>query len=311
MTKAQKDGPRERKEARQITIGIVGLGLIGGSMAKAIQRHTAHAVWGLDQNEAVQAQALAEGVLDGILDEDSLARCQILLLALYPGDTVEYLTRQEQNIPKGAWVVDLCGIKRPVCAAALPLAERRGFHFVGGHPMAGKERSGYAVSHENLFAGASMLLTPHSAAPAQVTAGLEEFFFSLGFGTVHRTTPEEHDRVIAYTSQLAHVLSNAYVQSPAALRHREFSGGSFQDLTRVATLNEAMWTELFLENQDFLLDELEGLCSRLQAYRDALAAGNAGELHALLREGCRWKAEIDRQREPSASAPLCQWKKER
>lgn len=271
--------------------GVVGLGLIGGSMAKAIKERTGHRALGLDQDAAVQARALTEGTIDGGLNGSNLGECDLLLLALYPHAAVEYLCANAPAIKKGAVVVDLCGVKRFVCQKALPLAREYGFYFVGGHPMAGREKSGYGASGAGLFSNASMLLAPGNA-PEDVCGELADFFLSLGFGSVHRTEAEEHDGVIAYTSQLAHVLSNAYVKSPRALQYKAFSGGSFQDLTRVATLNEAMWTELFLLNRDFLIQEIDGLCGRLAAYGDALRAGDAEALHALLREGCEWKARI-------------------
>lgn len=278
-----------------MNIGIVGLGLIGGSMAKAIKEFTSHTVWGRDRDPKTQAKALAEGVLDGVLDEKSLGQCQILLLALYPRATIDFLSAHAGNIGKNTWVVDLCGVKEAVCQAVAPLASRHGFYFVGGHPMAGRERSGYGTAEARLFCGASMLLTPQDAAPdvpASPLQCLETFFLSLGFRTVHFTSPAEHDRVIAYTSQLAHVLSNAYVKSAAALQYENFAGGSFQDLTRVATLNVEMWTELFFLNRENLIMEIDGLCARLAAYSDALSRQDAAAMAALLQEGCDWKARI-------------------
>lgn len=273
-------------------IGIVGLGLIGGSMAKAIRAHAGHRVLGYDCDAAAQAQALADGVIDEELDERALGACRLLLLALYPSAAVDYVTRHAEHIGAHARVVDLCGVKRYVCDAVNPIADRCGFYFVGGHPMAGKERSGYVASSASLYQGASMLLTPSETTPSEVLEELEEFFLTLGFGTVSRTGAAEHDSMIAYTSQLAHVLSNAYVKSPRALRHKQFSGGSFQDLTRVATLNEIMWTELFLHNKDPLIQEIDALCVRLSAYADALRANDETGLRALLREGCEWKERI-------------------
>lgn len=278
-------------------IGIVGLGLIGGSMAKAIQAHTDHRVFGYDRDAAAQAQALADGAIYGVLDERALRSCRLLLLALYPSATVDFVIQHADHIGAQARVVDLCGVKRFVCDAINPIADRCGFYFVGGHPMAGRERSGYGVSSASLYQGASMLLTPGEATPSDVLDELEQFFLTLGFGTVSRTEAEEHDRMIAYTSQLAHVLSNAYVKSPRALRHKQFSGGSFQDLTRVATLNETMWSELFLHNKDHLIEEIDALCARLAAYGDALRANDEAGLRALLREGCEWKERIVQGRE--------------
>lgn len=275
-----------------MTIGVVGLGLMGGSLAQAARAaKTAppHRVLGADRDPQTLSQALEDGTLDGVLDRESLGTCDLVILALYPQAAVEYLTREAASLKKGAWVVDFCGVKRPVCEALEPLSLAHGFHFVGGHPMAGRERSGYGAATPGLFGGASMVLTPHDDTPGQVLGGLEEFFLSLGFGRILCTDPATHDRMIAYTSQLAHVLSNAYIKSPASLTHKGFSAGSFQDLTRVARLNPAMWTQLFLDNRDFLVQEIDQLCQRLTAYGDALEAGDGEELFRLLQEGNDWK----------------------
>lgn len=275
-----------------MTVGIVGLGLIGGSMAQAVKAFTGHRVYGLDRDGAVLERALAEGVLDGELNREALERCDVLLLALYPKAAVEYVARHGEHIPAGACVVDLCGVKRAVWEGIGPMAAQRGFCYVGGHPMAGRELSGYGAAKAELFAGASMLLCPREGETPETMAMLKEFFRALGFARVSLTTPREHDRIIAYTSQLAHVLSNAYVKSPSALDSGRFSGGSFQDLTRVARLNVPMWTELFLLNRDLLAQEIDGLCGRLSAYGDALRAQDGERLAALLQEGCDWKARI-------------------
>lgn len=278
-----------------MVIGIVGLGLIGGSFAKALKSRTAHHVLGLDRDKAVERRALEENMLDGRLDDASIAQCDLLLVALYPQAAIEFIKRQAERIKKGDCVVDLCGVKRPVCSEIHPLARENGFTFVGGHPMAGSERSGYAAAKADLFAGASMILTPQLDEAESVRKALEPFFLSIGFGCVHITDPAEHDHMIAYTSQLAHVLSSAYVQTPSALRHKGFSAGSFKDMTRVATLNEDMWTELFMLNRDHLADELEALCGRLAAYSSALRAQNDNALKSLLHKGCEYKAQITRE----------------
>ncbi|MDR1628897.1 MAG: prephenate dehydrogenase [Oscillospiraceae bacterium] len=274
-----------------MVVGVVGLGLIGGSMAQAVRANTSHTVLGMDQNAQVEAEALQSKVLDGILNEETLPNCDFLLLALYPQVAVAYMETHAASLKKGACVVDLCGVKRVVSDALVPLSLTHGFHFIGGHPMAGREKSGYAAANPDLFQGASMILTPHDKTPADVLTRTEAFFQALGFGGIRITDEETHDRMIAYTSQLAHVLSNAYIKSPQALRHKGFSAGSFQDLTRVATLNADMWTQLFLDNRDFLTEEIDALCERLAAYSEALKAQDKKALHALLQEGSDWKAK--------------------
>lgn len=276
-------------------IGIVGLGLIGGSIAKAIKSNTAHTVYGRDLREPVVLKAKLLEAIDGELTEARISACDLLILALYPQDTVTFLQAHAAKLRPGTVVLDCCGVKRPVCSAAFPLAKQHGFTFVGGHPMAGVEFSGFDYANGALFQGASMILVPDPLVEIEVLDQLKSFFLSIGFGHIKLSTPEEHDHIIAYTSQLAHVLSSAYVKSPAALEHVGFSAGSFKDMTRVATLNEDMWTELFLENKDYLAEEIAGLIARLQGYLDAIEGGHAETLRTLLREGRERKAVLNQK----------------
>ena len=177
-----------------------------------------------------------------------------------------------------------------VVEALAPIAEEHGFAYIGGHPMAGKERGGFTASSEDLYLGASMILTPDERTDMRLLETLKAFFLDLGFAGLTFSNPEEHDRIIAFTSQLAHITSSAYVKSPEAQRRRGFSAGSFQDMTRVARLDENMWTELFLDDADYLVRELDILIENLTAYSDALKSGDAERVRALLKEGRELKA---------------------
>lgn len=276
-------------------IGIVGLGLIGGSMARAIARAGGHTVLAFDRSEEVMRAAEDEGLIADRLDASSLPSCDLLLVALYPKATCEYLEANAAHIRAGATVVDLCGVKGAVCPTGFRLAEEHGFTFIGGHPMAGRELSGFAASKPDLFDNASMVLVPPDNCPESTLTDTEKFFKSLGFKKIQCSTVAIHDREIAYTSQLCHVVSNAYVQSDAALVHSGFSAGSFRDLTRVARLKPDMWCELFLENKDALADELHGLIERLCAFEKAISNDDAAALTALLENGVRMKEESERE----------------
>jgi prephenate dehydrogenase len=284
-----------------MNVGIVGLGLIGGSFAKAFKSKTEHTVFGLDRNEKTLAAATAQGALDGTLTQGNIGDMDLLLLALYPGDSVDYLTANGGLIKKGAVTLDACGVKRTVCERLTKVAAKNGFAFIGGHPMAGIARSGFSNANGELFKGAPMILTPDAGVEAALLDKLEGLFMSLGFGSVVLTTPAIHDEMIAYTSQLAHVLSSAYVKTEAAKKHRGFSAGSFGDMTRVARLNEAMWTELFLENADNLAAEIEGLAQRLSAYAAAIRENDGDKLFALLKEGRLRKEAIEAEELPEAN----------
>ena len=269
-------------------IGIVGLGLIGGSMAKSIKSRTGHTVYGIDLDQETMLLARLCGAIDGPLDEDTLPVCDLVLLAVRPQAAVDWVRDHGAQI--GAAVVDLCGVKRTVVEQITPLARQHGFIYVGGHPMAGKERGGFTSSTDDLYVGASMILTPDKRTDMKLLETLQAFFLDVGFAKLTFSQPEEHDRIIAFTSQLAHIVSSAYVKSPEAQRRRGFSAGSFRDMTRVARLDEDMWTELFLDDADFLTHELEVLIGHLEEYQSALKDRDAGRLHDLLKEGRELKA---------------------
>ncbi len=273
-----------------MNVGIVGLGLIGGSMAKSIKARTAHTVWGVDLDAETMTLARLSGAIDGLLNDEALAKSDLVLVAIRPAAAVEWVKRNAEKIAKTAILVDLCGVKRGVCAAIAPVAREYGFAYIGGHPMAGRERGGFVNSGVDLFTGASMILTPDANTDMRMLETLKSFFTDAGFAGLTFSTPDEHDRIVAYTSQLAHIVSSAYVKSPEAQRRRGFSAGSFKDMTRVAHLDEAMWTELFLDDSDYLTEQLELFIRHLNEYRDALEEKDAARLQALLKDGREKKA---------------------
>ena len=273
-----------------MTIGIVGLGLIGGSMAKSIKARTDHTVYGCDLDSETMLLARMSGAIDGTLEREKIPDCDLILLAIRPGAAVEWTKQHAELISKRTALVDLCGVKRSTVASIAPIAAEYGFPYIGGHPMAGRERGGFTASSEDLYVGASMILTPDDRSDLEHLEMLRDFFLDLGFARLTFSTPEEHDRIIAFTSQLAHIVSSAYVKSPEAQRRRGFSAGSFRDMTRVARLDENMWTELFLDDADYLTSELETLIGHLNEYLDALKRKDAETLCALLRDGREKKA---------------------
>ena len=278
----------------KLTVGIVGLGLIGGSLAKAVKENTPHTVRGMDLDPSVVLKARLLEAIDDELTMAGLRRCDLLLVAIHPLATLEFLKAHAEKFNPRGMVIDCCGIKREVCKLGEARAEKYGFTFIGGHPMAGKERSGFEHSAKTLFNRASMILVPPRGIGLDRIGAAKQFFLDIGFGGVKLTTPEEHDRMIAYTSHLAHVLSSAFVKSEAARNHRGFSAGSFRDMTRVATLHAGMWTELFMANRDNLAKEVDTLICHLSEYRDALKNADRDRLYELLDAGTKLKAEIDK-----------------
>jgi prephenate dehydrogenase len=277
-------------------IGVIGLGLIGGSIAKALRTRTNHDVFGYDHCKATLEAACAAGALQGELSFADLPSFQVLIIALPPLACLSFLREQSEKIAPGALVIDCCGVKRSICKVGFEEAAKHDFHFIGGHPMAGREFSGFQAAQATLFNRAVMLLIPKAGEAPAVIAQAEALFLEMGFVRVMQTSAEKHDEVIAITSQLAHLVSNAYVKSPRAREHRGFSAGSFADLTRVARLNEKMWTELFLENGDYLIREIDELTASLAEYRQAIQAGDAKRLCELLKAGRECKEQQDEHR---------------
>jgi prephenate dehydrogenase len=276
-----------------MNVGIVGLGLIGGSLARAISALTPHTVLGRDISQKVFAKAKLLDAVELELTDERLAACEMVILALYPEATVSFVREHADLFKPGAVVLDTCGVKRPVCDALFPLAAEKGFTFVGAHPMAGIERSGFDHSTKTLFQGASMVLSPPRNVSLRLLSEIKHFFSAIGFAQFSVAAPAEHDRIIAYTSQLPHVVSSAFIESPTATDHTGFSAGSYKDMTRVARLNEDMWTELFLENRDNLLAEVRTLQGNLALFERVLDTADAEGLRALLKQGRERKIAAD------------------
>lgn len=266
-----------------MTVGIVGLGLIGASLAKTIKKHTDFAVMGYDLSEEVMESALLDGTIDERLNLGG-EHCDMILVALYPDDVVDFVSKNA-DLFNDTIVIDCGGTKKKVCDSLFPVAREHGFTFIGGHPMAGIEKSGYAASTDSMFDGAFMILVPDEGIDKMKLDYVKMFFISIGFHRITLTTAKEHDEIIAYTSQLAHVVSSAYVKSPTSVRNLGFSAGSFKDMTRVAFLNEPMWTELFFQNKQFLLNEVDIFIENMKQYREALANLDRDEMMSLLAEG--------------------------
>lgn len=273
-------------------IAIIGLGLIGGSLAKTIKLHTDAAVYGADINPQAIQQALLLGAIDEPLTDELLSQCDLVLVALYPAAIIDWVKSHAHLFGPEAIVIDCGGVKQSICDALLPLAKGQSWHFIGGHPMAGREFSGFKYAKDDLFDKASMILCTMGDDDLDLMQTARDFFLDIGFRRVQFATPQEHDEMIAYTSQLAHVVSSAYVKCPLAGKHRGFSAGSFADMTRVARLNEDMWTELFFANKEALLPVVEDLVVRLEEYRDALRNEDAQRMRDLLREGRETKERL-------------------
>ena len=273
-------------------IGIVGLGLIGGSFAKAYAR-SGWKVMAYDVDNTMLEFAKLSGAVHETLTEENLPSCDLLLLCTYPAAAEDFLKENAPIIGKHTVVIDCLGTKKRICEVAFPLAKQHGFFFAGGHPMAGTHNSGFKYAKESLFRGAPMVIVPPEFDDMQMLDNIKMLLSPAGFGSFSVTTAEQHDKMIGFTSQMPHILSNAFIKSPTAREHKGFSAGSYKDLTRVAWLNPTMWTELFLENGDNLVNELNFYIDSLTQYRDAIENQDAETLWTLLDEGRSRKKEID------------------
>ena len=273
-------------------VGILGLGLIGGSLARAYALE-GHTIFAANRSESMLSFAMLAGAVHGKLDAETIPDCDLILLAIYPGGSAAWLEENAHLVSKDTLVLDCCGIKREICERCFPLADKFGFTFVGGHPMAGSQFSGFKYSRANLYEGAPMVLVPPVFDDIQLLDRVKKALQPCRFGSFSVTTAEAHDKMIAFTSQMPHIVSNAFIKSPTAQSHKGFSAGSYKDLTRVAWLNAPMWAELFMENKDFVLEELKFFIASLTAYRDALQDNDMDTLTALLEEGKKRKEEVD------------------
>ena len=273
-------------------IGVLGLGLIGGSMARAYAK-AGHTVLAQEKDSSMLEFAQLTGAVHGQLDETNIASCDLILLAIFSAGSAAWLETHGARISKDTLVIDCCGIKEEVCRRCFPVAQANGFTFVGGHPMAGSHNSGFKYSRSNLFQGAPMVLVPPRYDDPELLERVKIALAPCRFGSFSVTTAEAHDKMIAFTSQMPHIVSNAYIKSPTAMDHKGFSAGSYKDLTRVAWLNSRMWAELFMENRDFILSELAFYMHSLQEYRQAIEREDLPALTALLEEGKLRKEAVD------------------
>ena len=273
-------------------VGILGLGLIGGSLARAYAK-AGHRVFAQDQDASILEFAQLAGAVEAPLNQETIPQCDLILLAIYTGGCIAWLEENAGKISPEALVMDCCGVKKEICDFAFPVAEKYGFIFIGGHPMAGSHQSGFKYSRSNLFQGAPMVLVPPRFDDARLLERAVEALAPCHFGKFSVTTGEKHDEMIAFTSQMPHIVSNAYIKSPTAAAHKGFSAGSYKDLTRVAWLNPGMWAELFLANKENILKELDVYIHSLCQYRDAIVREDEAQLVQLLEDGRRRKKEVD------------------
>lgn len=270
---------------------IAGLGLIGGSFAKAFKRHTDHTVYGFDINPATADFALSRGAIDVVADEAMLPLCDMVVVCLYPKATVDFIIRNADNFKKDCVIMDACGVKGVIYDGVEAAIKAHSLRFVGAHPMAGREHSGFDYSEDELYEGASLIVTPEGADDEAVKLVCETAL-QLGFGGCKITDKDTHDVMIAYTSQLPHVLACSYIGDPLAPLHFGYSAGSFKDVSRVAKINAEMWSELFLDNKAALSEEIGVLIKNLTEYKELIDKGDRQSLKKALEHARQIKEQL-------------------
>lgn len=291
IKKDQKEN-EETKLQEVFTVGIVGIGHIGGSFAKAY--HAAgHKVLASDRDSMMLSFAKLSGAVDDELTRENMKDCDLILVCVYPQGSVEFLEEEGPYIGSRPLVIDCCGTKRVLTKAGMAAAKRYGFTFVGGHPMAGTKYAGFKHAKKDLYKGAPMVIVPPTYDDIELLMRVKKLLAPCGFKSITVSTAEQHDEMIAFTSQLAHVVSSSYIKSPTAKAHKGFSAGSYKDMTRVAWLNPPMWAELFLDNKDNLLNEINYLIQNLEDFKKAITEEDQETLTRLLQEGRELKEEID------------------
>lgn len=274
-----------------MNIAIVGLGIIGGSLAKAFSKYTDHHIIGINRTQATLERALADGAVHEIGSPESLGKADIVYMCTYPEHIVEFIEENADKFSKSCVITDVCGIKSEICGRLTEICRAHGLTFCGSHPMAGKEKFSYEAADPELFKGASYIIVPCGSGEEAVKL-LADRAMEIGFGSIRVADPAEHDRMIAFTSQLPHVLACSYVKSPCCPKHKGFSAGSYRDVSRVASINENLWTDLFLDNKDPLCAEIDILVDNLKMFRRLIAEGDENELRNQLRSARLVKEEL-------------------
>ena len=275
------------------TLAIIGLGLIGGSLAIALKGFENYEIVGVDVSQPTLRYAAEHGVGDRVTEraEEVLPQADVVALALHPQGILDFLAANRDRFKPGALVWDVCGVKTAILEGAQGLPDT--VDFIGCHPMAGTEFSGVEHAFGEMFQNSHFLMVPRTGSKPEHMALLERLAAYIGCKDVCRTTPEAHDALIAYTSQVMHIIAVAVCDDPDLFSCRGFEGSSFRGCTRVAALDVGLWTQLFSLNRPALLAVLDRLLGNLQSYRDALSSGDREALAEKLSRSAARKRQMD------------------
>lgn len=258
---------------------------MGGSIAKALKKTNKYYVIGYNRTEEITKRALSDGAIDEIWDGVSPIDADITVLAVNPNVAFKLLETLPSLLKKGSILTDICGVKAEIVKMGEAVCKEKGIFFIGGHPMAGRERNGYDYSTEDLFFNRSYIFTETANSDKETLNKLSQLALDIGCSDVTITSPEYHDKMIAYTSQIPHILAGAYMNSPTSATHKGYSAGSYHDVSRVASVDENLWSQLFLSNKDNLLYEIDILIRNLQDYKEAVARNDQNRLSGIIKTG--------------------------
>lgn len=271
---------------RNMEITIVGLGLIGGSMALALRKMNPRKIWAIDVDQIILEEAYVQGIIDGGSSDgaDILRHSDLVVMCIYPGLAIQFMKENMANFKSGAVITDTGGIKGKIVREIWKVL-REDLDFVGGHPLAGKECSGFRHASADLLMGANYLVTPVEKNKKESIAIVEKMICSMGCQKPIYMSPDKHDEIIALTSQLPHLIATALMNSSSYYDTDKLIGGSFRDATRVAQMNVRLWSELLVENKGNILTQIDIFMDNITRMKDALTRGDEDSLIQLLNKG--------------------------
>ena len=253
-------------------ITIIGLGIIGGSYAKGLTK-AGHIVYGVDKNKETIEYAIKEGyIVDGSSDTHFVSMADLVVIGLYPNDVLPFIKNNLEYFKPGQVVTDVCGVKECICEEATSLLKEA--YFIGSHPMAGREKVGIKFADEKIFLGTNFLMCPIEETNEIAKDVVKQMALDLGFGHIHEISPKFHDEMIAYTSQLTHAIAVSLVNSSLSDEVVKFIGDSYRDLTRIAMINEMLWSQLFIENKEALIEQIDSFVNELETLKSAVNSEN-------------------------------------
>lgn len=277
-------------------IGIVGLGIIGGSYARALKPYHYHII-GFDINPKTIDYAIQNNIVDeGYIETDKISECDIVFVCLYPNQTISFIKNHANKFKRDSIIMDVAGVKRHMINQ-LEMYFNDDFELVFTHPIAGSEKTGIENSNASIFKDANFIITPHKKNDDEKVNVARTLAKQIGFGKITLIDDVTHDKMIGFTSQLTHAIAIALVNSdPYNLSTSSFIGDSYKDLTRIAMINDSLWTELFFENKDFLTKNLDSFINEIQKVRDSIQNKDKETLSKIMKTSTKTRKGMNNEK---------------